>query len=63
MRNMFLQNSCRNELGRLVPDLFFFFKKALYNWKIGDQHLSFNIVWLTSTWAYSESKLFSISHY
>ena len=28
MRNIFLQKLCGNESGRLVPDLFLFFKKA-----------------------------------
>ena len=27
VRNIFLQKSCRNEVGRLVPDLFVFFEK------------------------------------
>ena len=30
VRNIFLQNHAENEAGRLVPDLFLFFKKALY---------------------------------
>ena len=30
MRNIFLQKSCRKEAGKLVPDQFLFFKKALY---------------------------------
>ena len=29
MRNVFLQKSCKNEAGRLVPDLFLFFEKTL----------------------------------
>ena len=29
MRNIFLQTSAQNEARRLVPDLFWFFKKAL----------------------------------
>ena len=28
--NIFIQKSCQNNEGRLVPDLFFLFKKALY---------------------------------
>ena len=32
-RNIFLQKSCKNETGRLVPDLFLFFRKALYEVK------------------------------
>ena len=45
MRNILLEKSCRNEVGRIVPDLFFFFKKALYEIKASGQHLSFNIFW------------------
>ena len=28
VRNIFLQKSCQNEVGRLVPDLFLFLKAA-----------------------------------
>ena len=34
-----------NEAGRLVPDLFLFFKKTLYTVKASGQQLSFNIFW------------------
>ena len=33
-----------NEM-RLVPDLFLFFKKTLYEVKSSDEHLSFNMLW------------------
>ena len=42
-RNTFLQKLCRNEAGRLVPDLFLFFKYALYEVKASDLQLNFNI--------------------
>ena len=29
-RNIFFENYAENEAGKLVPDLFLFFKKALY---------------------------------
>ena len=29
-RNIFLENHAENEAGRLVPDIFLFFKKALH---------------------------------
>ena len=32
-RNIFFENYEENEAGRLVPDLFLFFKKALYEVK------------------------------
>ena len=41
VKNIFLQTSCRNEEGRLIPDIFWFFKKALRG-KSG-LHLRFNI--------------------
>ena len=40
--NIFLQNHAENEAGRLVPDLFLFFKKALYGVKTNSLQLSFN---------------------
>ena len=39
----FFKNHTENEAGRLVPDLFMFFKKALYELKPGGLHLSFNV--------------------
>ena len=48
-RNIFLQKSCRNEAGRLAPDLFLFFKKALYEVKASVSQLSFNHFRQTST--------------
>ena len=42
-RNIFLQNHAENETDRLVPDLFLYFKKALYEMKVSGLHLSFNI--------------------
>ena len=41
--NIFLQKSCKNEAGRLVLDLFLFFKKALYVLKAIGLQLKFNI--------------------
>ena len=41
--NIFFKNYAENELGRLVPDLFLFFKKALYEVKANALRLSFNI--------------------
>ena len=43
MRNGFLQNHVETETGRLLPEPFSFFKKALYEVKASGQHLSFNI--------------------
>ena len=37
----FFKNDAENEVGKLVPDTFFFLKEALY--KTSGQHLSFNI--------------------
>ena len=40
--NIFLQKFIENEEDRLVPDLFFFFKKAYYEVKANGLQLSFN---------------------
>ena len=42
-RNIFLQKSCENVVGKLVPDLFLLFNKALYKVKASGPQLSFNI--------------------
>ena len=39
----FFKNHGENESGRLVPDLFLFFKKALYEVKANGLQLSFNM--------------------
>ena len=39
----FFKNYAETESGRLVPDLFLVFKKALCKVKTSDQHLSFNL--------------------
>ena len=44
-RNALLKNHGENERERLVPDLFLFFKKALYKIKASGHHFSFNIFW------------------
>ena len=49
-RNIFLQKSCRNNTGRLVPDLSCVFKKALNEVKARSVQLSFNIFGYPSTW-------------
>ena len=41
-RHISLKNHLENEAGRLLPDLFLFFKKTLYKIKANDQHLSFD---------------------
>ena len=37
------ENHAKNKAGSLVPGLFLFFKKALYEVKSTGQHLSFNM--------------------
>ena len=39
----FLKNHAENEAGRLVPDLFLFFKMALYKPKTNDLQLGFTV--------------------
>ena len=48
--NNSLKNHVKNEVGRLVPDLFFLFQKALYEVKASGLQLSFNIFREPSTW-------------
>ena len=56
MRKSFFKNRVENEEGKLVPDLFLFFKKVLYKTKASAQHINllsiliyflniFNITW------------------
>ena len=44
-RNIFLKNYAENKVGRLVPELFLFFKKALYEVNASGMQPSFNIFW------------------
>ena len=50
VRIFFLKNHAENEVGRLVLDIFLFFKKALYEVKASSLQLSVNIFWCPSTW-------------
>ena len=42
-RNIFFTNHTKTKTGRLVPELFLFFKKALYELKASGLQLNFNI--------------------
>ena len=42
-RKVFFKNHAENKAGRLVPDHFLFFKKALYEVKASGLQLSFNM--------------------
>ena len=57
MRKGFFKNHVENEEGKLVPDLFLFFKKVLYKTKASAQHIAFNIFWYTLTWTNNKNKL------
>ena len=48
--NIFFKNRVENEVGRLVPDLFLFFKNVLYEVKPGGLQLNFDIVRQFSAW-------------
>ena len=52
----FFKNNADNEAGRLVPDLFLFFKKALYEVKASGLQLSFNHFRKSSTWQTIKTK-------
>ena len=41
----FSKNQAKHEAGRLVPDFFLLFKKALYKVKGSGPQLRFNILW------------------
>ena len=43
-RNIFVKYHAENEAGRLVPELFLFFKKVLFEVKASDLQLGFNIL-------------------
>ena len=45
VRNIFFKNYAENEAGRLLPNLFLFFKNALFKVKTSGYDLSFNILW------------------
>ena len=49
-KKIFFRKHVENELEKLVPDLFLFFKKALYEVKSSGQHFSFNTFRYPSTW-------------
>ena len=42
---IFLQKYAENEVGRLVPHLFLFSRKAFYEVIASGLHLSFNLFW------------------
>ena len=57
----FFKNHAKNVAGRLAPDLFLFYQKALHEVKAIDQHFSFNTFWYPSAWTYNKNKLYKIS--
>ena len=42
---IFFKNPPEKQVGRQVPDVLLFFKKALYTVKESGQHFSFNLFW------------------
>ena len=55
-RNIFFKYHAENEAGRLVPDLFFFFRKALYELKASGLQLSSHHFRQSSTWQTIKTK-------
>ena len=45
VENIFVKNHAENKAWLLIPDLFFFFKKALYKVIAFGEHLSINMFW------------------
>ena len=58
MRNICLQKSSKIEAGKLVPEPFSFFKKALYKVKTSGKYLNFNIFWQTTTQPHNKNRLY-----
>ena len=44
-----MKNHTKNDVGRVVPDLFFFLNKTLHVVKASGRHLTFNIFWQSSS--------------
>ena len=55
-RNIFFKNYGENEAGRLIADLFLFFKKAIFEVNASGLQLSFNQFRKSSTWQTIKSK-------
>ena len=61
---LFFRNHAKNEAGKLVLDLFLFFKKALDEVRASGLQLSFNITLLFSAWhVIKTSKLYKTLEY
>ena len=60
---IFFKNQGENETGRLVPDHFLFFKKALFEAKARGLQLSFNIISIAFNLANNENKLYKTLNY
>ena len=58
---LFFKNHAQNEAGRLVPDLFLSFKKALCEVKAIGQNLSFDMLLQTLTWTNKKNILYLTS--
>ena len=57
------KNHAENDVGRLVPELFLFFKKALHEVKASDLQLSFKYISIALSMAYKEYKLYKTLDY
>ena len=55
-RNIFFKNYGENEAGRLIADLFLFFKKPIFEVNASGLQLSFNQFRKSSTWQTIKSK-------
>ena len=54
-----MQNHAENQAGRLVPNLFLFFKKALYEVMVIDLQLSFNTFRLALNLVYNKYNVYN----
>ena len=60
---LFFKNFVKNEAKRVLPDLFLFFKKALYELSVSGLQLSFIILQQSSSWYIIKNKLYKTLNY
>ena len=59
----FFRDFAENEVGKLVPDRFLYFKKALYQIKASGLQLDFIYILIALKLAYNRNKLFKTLQY
>ena len=59
----FFRDFAENEVGKLVPDRFLYFKKALYQIKASGLQIDFIYILIALKLAYNRNKLFKTLQY